>query len=348
MSALPNAHEALLRNRDLIKGRLALIGLSDATLLSQLPNGGIAMTEHAGVYSRMPAIKGWQLAYGYDDDTLEAGRADTLVVFLPKARAELTFRLELARWLAAEDARLVLIGEKREGIAGAVKQLKLAAPNAAKVDSARHCQVWVAEPLVPVTSFDLDAWMQWHPVECAGVRVDVAGLPGIFSDGQLDDGTAMLLRSLVEQPLSRGHALDFACGAGVIGSWIQCWQRSQGLEPSPVDAVDVQSQAVICTRATYTRAQALGDVMASDGLAGVTRKYRAIVTNPPFHAGVRTDTSMTERFLQQAAVHLQPGGELRLVANSFLPYEALIAKYIGPVTRLASDKRFTVYSAKRR
>ncbi|AZT84384.1 class I SAM-dependent methyltransferase [Marinobacter sp. NP-4(2019)] len=348
MSALPNAHEALLRNRDLIKGRLALIGLSDATLLSRLPSGGIAMTEHAGVFSRMPAIKDWQPAFGYDDDALKAACADTLVVFLPKARAELTFRLELARWLAADGARLLLIGEKREGIAGAVKQLKLVAPEAAKVDSARHCQVWLAEAFVPVTTFDLEAWMQWHPVECAGVRIDVAGLPGIFSDGQLDDGTAMLLQSLAEQPLPRGYALDFACGAGVIGSWMQCWQREQGIEPSPVDAVDVQSQAVICAKATYTRAQALGDVMASDGLAGVTRKYRAIVTNPPFHTGVRTDTSMTERFLQQVAVHLQPGGELRLVANSFLPYEALMTKCIGPVTRLQCDKRFTVYSAKRR
>ncbi|WP_297792228.1 methyltransferase [uncultured Marinobacter sp.] len=348
MSALPNAHEALLRNRDLIKGRLALIGLSDAALLSQLPSGGIAMTEHAGVFSRMPVIKGWQSAYGYDDQALQAGCADTLVIFLPKARAELTFRLELARWLAADGAKLVMIGEKREGIAGAVKQLKNVAPEPTKVDSARHCQVWLAESFESVTTFDLEAWMQWHTVECAGVQVEVAGLPGIFSDGQLDDGTAMLLQSLAQQPLARGYALDFACGAGVIGSWLQCWQRAQGIEPSPVDAVDVQSQAVICAGATYSRAQALGDVMASDGLRGVTRKYRAIVTNPPFHTGVRTDTSMTERFLQQVAVHLQPGGELRLVANSFLPYEALMAKCIGPVTRLQSDKRFTVYSAKRR
>lgn len=348
MSALPNAHEALLRNRDLIRGRLALIGLSDAALLSSLTDGGLAMTDHAGVFAQFPALKGWLPAFGYDDQALQPASADTVVVFLPKARAELTFRLELARWLAADGARLVLIGEKREGIAGAVRQLKEVAPDAAKVDSARHCQVWMAESFTPASAFDLGAWMQWHTVECAGVKVDVAGLPGIFSDGELDEGTAMLLRSLAEQPLPRGHALDFACGAGVIGSWIQCWQQAQGVEPSPVDAVDVQSQAVICAKATYIKAGVQGDVVASDGLAGITRKYRAIVTNPPFHAGVRTDTSMTERFLQQAAVHLQPGGELRLVANSFLPYEALMAKCIGPVARLQSDKRFTVYSARRR
>lgn len=347
MSALPNAHEALLKNRDLIVGRLALVGLSDTALLSELSDGGLALTDHAGVFARTPALNGWQLAFGYDDAALHGDVADTVVVFLPKARAELAFRLALAGHLAAAGARLILIGEKREGIAGAVKQLKEVAPEASKVDSARHCQVWLADSFATADGFDLERWMSWHSVDAAGVRVPVAGLPGIFSDGEPDHGTLMLLQTLADLPLPRGHSLDFACGSGVIGSWIQAWQRAGGIEPAPIDAVDVQSQAVICTRATYQRNQTLGDVLASDGLAAVTRKYRAIVTNPPFHAGVRTDTTMTEQFLRQAAAHLQPGGELRLVANSFLPYEALIRRTIGPVTRLAGDKRFTVYSAKR-
>ncbi|MBS8241778.1 class I SAM-dependent methyltransferase [Marinobacter lipolyticus] len=347
MSALPNAHEALLRNREHIVGRLALLGLSDTGLLSALPGGGLAVTDHAGVFAAAPALQGWRTAFGYDDPALQPGCADTIVVFLPKARAELAFRLALAGFLAADGARLIVIGEKREGIAGAVKQVKAVAPEATKVDSARHCQVWLADGFATGETFELQRWMSWHAVEAAGVRVDVAGLPGIFSDGEPDQGTLMLLETLAEQPLPRGHSLDFACGSGVIGCWIQAWQRSAGIEPSPIDAVDVQSQAVLCAGATYRRSQAVGDVLASDGLAAVTRKYRAIVTNPPFHAGVRTDTTMTEQFLRQAAAHLQPGGELRLVANSFLPYEAVIRKTIGPVTRLASDKRFTVYSAKR-
>lgn len=56
---------------------------------------------------------------------------------------------------------------------------------------------------------------------------------------------------------------------------------------------------------------------------------------------------MTEHFLAQVSEHLQPGGELRLVANSFLPYETLMARHVGPVERLAGDRRFTVYRAVR-
>lgn len=56
---------------------------------------------------------------------------------------------------------------------------------------------------------------------------------------------------------------------------------------------------------------------------------------------------MTERFLQGVAKHLESGGELRLVANTFLPYEALIRRHVGPVKAIAGDRRFTVWSARR-
>ena len=56
---------------------------------------------------------------------------------------------------------------------------------------------------------------------------------------------------------------------------------------------------------------------------------------------------MTEQFLMGVAKHLEPGGELRLVANAFLPYEALIRRHVGPVRAIAGDRRFTVWCARR-
>ena len=61
----------------------------------------------------------------------------------------------------------------------------------------------------------------WGTAESAGVSVEVAGLPGIFSHDGLDNGTRMLLETLEEQPVQADRLLDFACGAGVIGAWIQ-------------------------------------------------------------------------------------------------------------------------------
>lgn len=348
MSALPNSHEALLRNRDLLDGAVALIGVTDPGLLPMLGEGGLAMSEHAGVYAGLSRMPGWQACFGYDDPGLHAKSCDTLVVFLPKARAELDLRLALALWLARAGARLVLVGEKKEGIAGAVKQLRARLPDAGKVDSARHCQVWSADVAEPATEFRLADWLDWTSVVHAGVSIDVAGLPGIFSLGELDEGTALLLDSLARVPVNAERVLDFACGAGVIGSWLQRWQQQSGQVPARVDGVDVQSQAVICARATYERNGCAGGIQASDGLSGVQGKWPAIITNPPFHTGVRTDTSMTERFLREVAAHLEPGGELRLVANTFLPYEELIRRHVGSVERLEQTRRFTVYRAFRR
>jgi 16S rRNA (guanine1207-N2)-methyltransferase len=346
--SLPNSHEAVLRNRHLLQGRVALLGIAANELLANLPAGGIAMSEHAGVCASLAGHDGWQICFGYDDPALSAGTFDTLVVFLPKARAELDLRLALARWLAVRGARLVLVGEKKEGIAGAVKQLKAVAPEATKTDSARHCQVWCAEHVEPLPEFSLQQWMTWTGIDGKSVHLEVAGLPGIFSLGELDAGTAMLLETLDENPLRSGTVLDFACGAGVLGAWLHRWHEQQNQPRVTVDGIDVQSQAVVCARATYERNGVSGRILASDGLSGVEGTWPVILSNPPFHTGVRTDLSMTERFLREVVRHLAPGGEVRLVANSFLPYEPLMKRCIGPVERLREDRRFTVYRAFRR
>ncbi|MFP3977998.1 methyltransferase [Marinobacter sp. KMM 10035] len=344
-SGLPNSHQALLKNQHLLSGRLALLGVSSAHLLPALPFSGLAMSEHAGVFRALERHDGWQAAFGYDDPVLADSSYDSIVVFLPKARAELEMRLALARSLAAGNARLILVGEKKEGIAGAIKQLKAVAPQASKADSARHCQVWSAESVEPVPGFRAQDWLSWSTVECSGISIEVAGLPGIFSQDGLDNGTRMLLETLAEQPVRADRLLDFACGAGVIGAWIQAWQAARQVPVASIDGVDVQSQAVICARETYQRNRSDGTIFASDGLAGIDGLWPGVISNPPFHTGVKTDTSMTEQFLQDVKRHLQLGGELRLVANSFLPYEALIKRHIGRVERLREDGRFTVYRA---
>ncbi|MGO1503219.1 MAG: methyltransferase [Marinobacter sp.] len=344
-SGLPNSHQALLKNQHLLSGRLALLGVASAHLLPELPISGLAMSEHAGVFQALERHETWQACFGYEDAGLAQGSYETLVVFLPKARAELEIRLALARSLAAKNARLILIGEKKEGIAGAIKQLKAVAPQAFKADSARHCQVWCAEAIEPTPGFRVQDWVTWSAAECAGVSIEVAGLPGIFSQDGLDNGTRMLLETLEEQPLRADRLLDFACGAGVIGAWIQARQAAHDEPAATVDGVDVQSQAVICARETYQRNCTAGTIYASDGLAGIDDLWSGIISNPPFHTGVKTDTSMTEQFLHDVKRHLKPGGELRLVANSFLPYESLIKRYIGRVERLREDRRFTVYRA---
>lgn len=348
MTTLPNSHQALLKCEHLLNGSIALLGVMDATLLTHLPPGGLAMSEHAGVFRQLEAVPDWQPLYGYEPPETAAGQYDTVVVFLAKAKGEIELRLALATWLAKTGGRIILVGEKKEGAARAGKQLQALIPHAHKADSVRHCQVWLADPVTHQPGFSVKDHLAWHPVDHQGIQFPVAGLPGIFSDGHLDEGTALLLDSLTNEPIKRGPVLDFACGAGVIGAWLQQWQRSQGSQISEVDGVDVQYQAVYCARETYEASEVTGEILASDGLGEITRRYSTILTNPPFHTGVKTDTAIAERFFQAAARHLQPGGELRLVANNFLGYEALMGRYVGAVRKLEGNRRFTVLSCLRR
>lgn len=114
MLALPNSHEALLKNHEHLRGRLAVLGPADIALIPALAGSGLVVTEHFGLWQRLNSIDGWTAAFGYDDPALAPAGADTVVVFLPKARAELDMRLEMARWLAAQGARLIMVGEKRK------------------------------------------------------------------------------------------------------------------------------------------------------------------------------------------------------------------------------------------
>jgi 16S rRNA (guanine1207-N2)-methyltransferase len=345
---MPNSHQALLKNRDRLSGRLAVIGPTDPGLLEQIAGDGLAMTENMSNFELLQANGSWTIAFGYDDPALAtAESADTGVIFVPKSRAELSLRLALVLSLVKVGGRVILVGEKKEGIARAVRQLRERLQQSVKVDSVRHCQVWEADTVSPSADFRLSDWLQWHGVERGGISLEVAALPGIFSDGELDAGTAMLLDTLGQVPLDTGKILDFACGAGVIGAWWQRLQAVRGDPVSPVDGVDVQFQAVACARATYDRVGAEGKITASDGLSAVEGQYQSVVTNPPFHTGIRTDTSATEQFLLGINRHLLKGGELRLVANRFLPYQALIRQHVGPVKVLAEDQRFIVWSARK-
>ena len=55
----------------------------------------------------------------------------------------------------------------------------------------------------------------------------------------------------------------------------------------------------------------------------------------------------SETLLREAARHLLPGGELRIVANSFLRYPPLIEEHLGTCQTLAEAEGFRIYRARK-
>ena len=235
---------------------------------------------------------------------------------------------------------LFLVGEKRAGAERAAKQLA-AFGRTSKIDSARHCQLWRCEVSNKPEAPDLTAASKVFAVNSMGESIDIQSVPGVFSHGRLDLGTKLLLECL--EGLPAGHYLDFGCGAGVVGSFLK-----KRYPDAQISMLDVDAFAVYSSQLTLAANQLEATTIAGDGIHAAPKQLAAIISNPPFHQGVHTQYETTETLLREAAEHLQPGGELRIVANSFLKYPPLIEQHLGPCTVLAERDGFKVYRAIRR
>ncbi|MCY1176328.1 Ribosomal RNA small subunit methyltransferase C [compost metagenome] len=116
---------------------------------------------------------------------------------------------------------------------------------------------------------------------------------------------------------------------------------------SRLTLLDVDAFAIESSRLTLAANGLEGEVIAGDGIDAAPSDLAAIVSNPPFHQGVHTSYQATEQLLREAARHLHAGGELRLVANSFLRYPPLIEQHLGACRTLAEADGFRIYSARR-
>mgnify|MGYP002040794593 FL=1 len=116
---------------------------------------------------------------------------------------------------------------------------------------------------------------------------------------------------------------------------------------SRVTLLDVDAFAAASSRLTLAANGLEAEVLTGDGIDAAPMGLNGILTNPPFHTGVHTDYQATENLLRKAAKHLQKGGELRVVANSFLRYQPLIEEHLGPCAIKAEGQGFRIYRAKR-
>lgn len=332
--------QVIERNQDQLDQRLPTLVVNPPSdqLLAQLELPGRVWTwDYAGFRQLQQQGIGHLEFAPLPDPRQTFGQA---LVFMSKSQAEFELAWRIACSRLEPGARILLVGEKREGIANAAKRLQKRGCTLLKLDSARHCQLWEARDPEAGTPWDLEGAYQHFDLDCGGRTLRIYSLPGVFGVGRLDEGTRLLLDQIQEVPA--GRLLDFGCGSGVIGAWLKARQPQ-----AEVHLVDTHALALESARRTLRENQLEGQVYPSDGLAEAKGPFRAIVTNPPFHAGVKTDYRATLGMIRDARAHLKPGGELWLVANAFLPYPELIQDVFGNCRVLAKTSRFAVYHAER-
>ncbi|MEY4223643.1 MAG: hypothetical protein RIS33_577 [Actinomycetota bacterium] len=185
--------------------------------------------------------------------------------------------------------------------------------------------------------FDNSPNVASHPeiveVLLPGDAFDYVSDAGVFSHGQLDVGTKILLSDAPDPP-EAGTFLDLGCGAGPIA--LALARRSPG---ASVWAVDINKRALELTRSNAHRL-GLGNVHVGepdDVPSDVV--FDLIWSNPPIKVG----KDVLHRMLTRWLARLTPDGHAILVVNKHLGSDSL-ARWLGTegyeVERLGSRRGY--------
>lgn len=266
---------------------------------------------------------------------------DQVIIFVPKSKELLRYILHVVVSHLTQGQSIFLVGEKKGGVERAAKQL-LDYGKTIKLDSARHCQLWQTKIDKTEQLQPLEQWVQQYTVEVAQNSLTVCALPGVFSQRQLDVGTAVLLPYL--EQIKSGKLADFGCGAGVLSASL-----AQLNPQNKIYAMDVDAFALCSTEMTF-RLNGLNpdqlQLCAVTSIHDAPSDLDAIVSNPPFHQGIHTDYAASEGLCTTAKKHLKTNGELWIVANRFLNYPVLIEQAFGQCQIKADQQGFKVLYAK--
>ena len=163
--------------------------------------------------------------------------------------------------------------------------------------------------------------------ECLGQKLVFACDRGVFSKGEIDEGTRILLEAL---PPLKGRVLDLGCGWGPLGITLGKLYPEISVLMS-----DVNQRAVDLAK-TNIKKNGLqnAEAVVSDGFDMLEGAFDYIITNPPIRAGKQT----IYRLFDDAIKHLNPGGSLFIVIRRQQGAESAL-KHLGECAWVIEKKK---------
>ncbi|WP_322893965.1 MULTISPECIES: class I SAM-dependent methyltransferase [unclassified Yoonia] len=286
--------------------------------VSELPSENVHIMH--GYY---PDVADWRAA-GYDVSQ-DMTACTTAIVVLPRAKA-------LAQALITEacaKADLVIVdGQRTDGVDSLFKSCRARLGDLPSVTKAHGRMFWF-----PAS----DAFADWAagPPEKGAHGLYTAA--GVFSDGAVDAGSALLAAAL--PPKLPKRMADLGAGWGYLAQAVLTRDSVVSL-----DLIEAEAQSLACARLNVTDPRAV--FHWADALQFSAKPaYDGIVMNPPFHTGRAADAGLGRAFIAAAARLLTPGGKLWMVANRHLPYETTMAEHFRNVDIIGGNGAFKVFHA---
>lgn len=258
--------------------------------------------------------------------TEASGEFAGALVVLPRAKA-------LARDLIARACALVgagpvwIDGQKTDGADSMIRDLRKRTPVAPVIAKAHG-------KLFCIQGADLSDWRA-APTRLPNGMVTA---PGVFSADAVDRASALLIDHL--GPI-KGVVIDLGAGWGYLSAAL-----AQNPDITALHLVEADHAALACARLNVTDPRAVfhwADATTFALQGGADH----VVMNPPFHVGRAADPSLGRAFVVAAARLLKPAGQMWMVANRHLPYEAVLGERFVKTTDLSSDPAYKIVHAER-
>ena len=136
---------------------------------------------------------------------------------------------------------------------------------------------------------------------------------GVFSKGELDFGTELLLKTFEYKKAENNKALDIGCGCGPIGIYLS----KVGFA---VEMSDINKRALHLSKIAIKEQNINANVFESDAYENINDKYDYIISNPP----IRVGKEKLYEIIMGAKDYLKDNGELWIVVRKKQGADSLV------------------------
>ena len=281
----------------------------------------------------------------FDFSAFKPASFDGVLYRVSKERACSHHIINQAAKLLKPNAKLLLAGEKNDGIKSYVKQASKIFDDPVNAD--KQGKAYIASIQLNCAENEPLNDKNYPQLRSVQLQDDLYlhTKPGIFGWDKIDRGSAFLMDHMPEFLKDYKSApqtlLDLGCGYGYIALSASKFGFNR------IMATDNNAAALLAVRQNLQSLTGIEwDAHAADAGEGIVEQFDTILCNPPFHRGFAVDDQLAIKFLSQTKRLLNRSGQALFVVNTFIPLEHKAKPYFSQIDIMANNGSFKLVRLK--